>query len=584
MSLKGNSNEEKIWNFLMDKFNNAYGVAGLMGNLYVESGFRPNNLQNTFEKSLKLSDDEYTARVDSNVYTNFVRDKAGYGLAQWTYWSRKEALLKFAKEKKKSIGDLEMQLDFLYKELQGYKSVYEAIKNAKSISEASYVVLTEFERPADQGPKQQKTRADFGQKSYDKFVKEKPEKGNDMNNSPLVTYTRITKNKTSPRTHAIDTITIHCIVGQWTAQQCCDYFATTDRRCSSNYVVGKDGSIGLSVEEGDRSWCSSNSANDNRAITIEVASGTSEPYEVNDVALKALINLCADICKRNNIKELKWKGDKNLIGQVDKQNMTVHRWFANKSCPGNYLYERHGYIAEEVNKLLGVSSSSTPVQKEEPVKKPSNELKNGDIIKLKPNATYWDGRKIPSWVFTSTLYYRGTNENGVVFSTLKAGAITGVVKATSLLGNDAIEEPEVKPPVAQTPRYEEGEVIKLKPGATYWNGKAIPSWVFKTTLYYRGKTDNGIVFSTLKTGAITGVVKESSLEGYNSIPVSNNLPYMVKIMADVLNIRQGPGTNYKVVGAIRDRGTYTIVEENCGWGRLKSGAGWISLSYTQKRG
>ena len=93
-----------------------------------------------------------------------------------------------------------------------------------------------------------------------------------MSNSPLATYTRITKNKTSPRNHAIDTITIHCIVGQWTAKQGCDYFATTDRQCSANYVVGKDGSIGLSVDEKDRSWCSSNGTNDNRAITIEVAS------------------------------------------------------------------------------------------------------------------------------------------------------------------------------------------------------------------------------------------------------------------------------------------------------------------------
>ena len=121
-------------------------------------------------------------------------------------------------------------------------------------------------------------------------------------NSPLVTYTNITKNKTSPREHAIDTITIHCIVGQWTAKQGCDYFATTDRECSANYVVGKDGSIGLSVEEKDRSWCSSDRANDHRAITIEVASDTSEPYAVRDKAFAALIDLVTDICKRNNIK------------------------------------------------------------------------------------------------------------------------------------------------------------------------------------------------------------------------------------------------------------------------------------------
>ena len=189
----------------------------------------------------------------------------------------------------------------------------------------------------------------------------KNEGGNSgMSNSSLITYNNISPNKTSPRTHKIDTITIHCIVGQWTAKQGCDYFAKSSAQASANYVVGKDGSIGLCVEEKDRSWCSSNAANDHRAITIEVASDTTHPYAVTDKALSALIKLCADICKRNGIKKLLWKGDKSLIGQVDKQNMTVHRWFKQKACPGDYLYERHGYIADEVNKLLGASSSSTP--------------------------------------------------------------------------------------------------------------------------------------------------------------------------------------------------------------------------------
>ena len=178
-------------------------------------------------------------------------------------------------------------------------------------------------------------------------------------NSSLVTYKRLTNNRTSPRNHAIDTITIHCIVGQWTAKQGCDYFATTDRQCSANYVVGKDGSIGLSVEEKDRSWCSSNAANDNRAITIEVASDTTHPYAVTDKAYEALIELVADICKRNGIKKLLWKADKSLVGQVDKQNMTVHRWFANKSCPGEYLYSRHSDIAAKVNAMLGDSAGET---------------------------------------------------------------------------------------------------------------------------------------------------------------------------------------------------------------------------------
>lgn len=193
-----------------------------------------------------------------------------------------------------------------------------------------------------------------------------------MSNSPLATYTRITKNKTSPRNHAIDTITIHCIVGQWTAKQGCDYFATTDRQCSANYVVGKDGSIGLSVDEKDRSWCSSNGTNDNRAITIEVASDTTHPYAVTAKAYAALLDLVTDICKRNGIKKLVWSTNKNdRVNHRNGCNMTVHRDFANKACPGEYLYSRHGEIAAEVNRRLQGDSNGggvvvTPPAAEKP--------------------------------------------------------------------------------------------------------------------------------------------------------------------------------------------------------------------------
>lgn len=333
------------------------GVAGLMGNLYAESGLNPQNLQNTYEKRLGFTDAEYTAAVDSE-YSNFVRDSAGYGLAQWTYWSRKEAMLNYAKKTGASIGDLIMQLDFMYQELKGYVAVFQVLRTARTVKEASDIVLTRYERPADMSSSVKAKRASYGQAYYDAYANFTTEEGSTMSNSPLVTYTNITKNKTSPRNHAIDTVTIHCIVGQWTAKQGCDYFATTDRQCSANYVVGKDGSIGLSVDEADRSWCSSSRDNDNRAITIEVASDTDHPYAVTAEAYAALIDLLVDICQRNGIKQLLWKADKNLIGQVDQQNMTVHRWFANKACPGEYLYKRHGAIAEEVNKRLGVSSGT----------------------------------------------------------------------------------------------------------------------------------------------------------------------------------------------------------------------------------
>lgn len=175
-----------------------------------------------------------------------------------------------------------------------------------------------------------------------------------MSNSPLVSYTKISPNKSSPRNHKIDTVTIHCVVGQCSVETLGNVFAPTSRQASSNYGIGYDGRIGMYVEEKDRSWCSSNAANDNRAITIEVASDTKEPYAVTEKAYAALIDLLVDICKRNGIKELVWSTNKaDRVNHKNGCNMTVHRDYANKSCPGTYLYERHAQIASEVNKRLG---------------------------------------------------------------------------------------------------------------------------------------------------------------------------------------------------------------------------------------
>lgn len=249
-----------------------------------------------------------------------------------------------------------------------------------------------------------------------------------MSNSTLATYTRISPNNTSPRNHRIDTITIHCMAGNLTVERCGELFAKRTRMASSNYGIGSDGRIGLYVEEKDRSWCSSNKANDMRAVTIEVANdgGAATGWHVSDAAMTSLIALVTDICRRNGIKQLLWKGDKSLIGQVDKQNMTVHRWFKNKACPGDYLYGKHAYIAAEVNKHLGVTAAQP-----EPVQQPT-----------------------------------GT--------------------------------------------------------------------------------------------------------------------YKVRITANTLNVRAGAGTSYKVTTTVKKGGIYTITAEKNGWGKLKSGAGWISLKYTER--
>lgn len=181
-------------------------------------------------------------------------------------------------------------------------------------------------------------------------------------NSPLVHYVKLSPNHSGLRKHKIDTISIHCVVGHLSLQTLGNVFYSAARGASSNYGIDDAGRIAMFVEEKNRSWCTSSNSNDQRAITIEVASDTFTPYKITDGAMQGLIQLCADICKRNGIPKLLWRGDKSLIGRVDLQNLTVHRWFAAKACPGDFIYDRLGFIAQEVNKILNnVTSKPTPI-------------------------------------------------------------------------------------------------------------------------------------------------------------------------------------------------------------------------------
>lgn len=365
-------------------------------------------------------------------------------------------------------------------------------------------------------------------------------------NSSLVTYTKISSNKNSPRNHIIDTITIHCIVGQWTAKQGCDYFASITG-ASCNYVVGKDGSIGLCVDEKDRSWCSSSASNDHRAVTIEVASDTYEPYKVTDAALVALIELVADICKRNGIKKLVWSTNKaDRINHRNGCNMTVHRDFADKSCPGEYLYSKHGFIANEVNKKLGAVVTAATSGK--------------TLYRIRK--TWTDAASQVGAFYNFDSAQKACDAAGPEYYVFDAnGKAVYPVKIT----------------------FENGDQIKLATGAKYDSGKTIPSWVINSKLYYRGEqADGDIIFSTQPTGAITGVVPRKYVT-----KVEVFKPYLVKVTADSLNIRKNPGTNYPIVGKITNKGIYTIVDEKPGqgatmWLLLKSGAGYIASDYTKK--
>lgn len=522
MALTGSTNEQKIWNYLKSKLNNNYGVAGLMGNLYAESGLNPQNLQNSFEKKLGYIDTTYTQAVDNGTYSNFVRDSAGYGLAQWTYWSRKQNLLNYIQGKKLSIGDLEGQLDFLYQELStSYPTVLTSLKNATTVLAASNIVLLQFEKPADQSATVQQKRAQYGQTYYDKYATTSTtnsNKGdNKMSNSSLVNCTVKSPNHSGARTHKIDRISPHCVVGQLTAENIGGCFTSSSRQASCNYGIGKDGRVVLVVDEANRSWCTSSNANDQRAVTIECASDTTAPYAFNNTVYNKLIDLCADICKRNGKTKLLWFADKNTaLNYNPKSNemvLTVHRWFANKSCPGDWLMNRMQDLANKVNAKLGSGTVSTPT----PSAPTTATNKNYPAVPFTIN------------VIVSDLNIRKT-PNGVV-----TGKYTGK-------GTFTISEVQ-------------NGWGKLKSGA---------GWIY------------------LENASYVTIGKTVAGSSSNASKPATSASYLVKVTADALNIRKGPGTNYGTNGSITNKGTYTIVQTQGNWGKLKSGAGWICLDYTKK--
>ena len=312
-------------------------------------------------------------------------------------------------------------------------------------------------------------------------------------NSKLVPYTKLSPNHSGQRTHSIDCITPHCVVGQLSCESICGCFSSPSRQASCNYGIGKDGRISLCVEEKNRSWCSSSNANDQRAVTIECASDMSEPYAMNNSVYNSLMRLCIDICKRNGKKKLLWLGSKdktlNYAPKSDEMVLTVHRWFANKSCPGNWLYSRLGELATKVTTELSESTSS-------------------------------DGKK----------------------------------------------------PVTQMYRIRKS-----------WSDAKSQIGAYKVLANAKKKADENAGFKVFDASG--NVVYSAATK-----PVSDHTAgtsYKVQIDIANLNIRKGPGTNYDKTGQFTGKGIFTIVQEAKGegatrWGKLKSGAGWISLDFAKK--
>lgn len=405
-------------------------------------------------------------------------------------------------------------------------------------------------------------------------------------NSPLVNYTRISPNKTTNRNHAIDTITIHCVVGQCSVETLGEIFSKPSKQASSNYGIGYDGRIGMYVEEKDRSWCSSSGSNDNRAITIEVASDTTSPYAVNSKAYASLIKLVTDICKRNGIKELKWKADKSLIGQVDKQNMTVHRWFANKSCPGEYLYSRMGKIAEEVNKNLGVEDSSDETVKPDTGNTTAYTFSAGDLVSIASDAKYYNGSNIPNWVKNKKWYVKEISGNRAVIDKSEDGK-NSIESPVNVKYLKLVKAGQQQNSNDTNSTIKTGDLVSITSDAKYYNGSNIPGWVKNKKWYVIEVSGDRAVIDKSEDGE-NSICSSISTKYLKIVTDKSDLPYLVRVDINNLNIRKGPGTNYSLTGAYTGVGAFTIVEvsngtgSKTGWGRLKSGAGWICLDFTKR--
>ena len=300
-------------------------------------------------------------------------------------------------------------------------------------------------------------------------------------NSSMVSYTKLSPNHSGQRTHSIDRITPHCVVGQCSVETLGNIFLPASRQASSNYGIGVDGRVGMYVEEKNRSWCSSSNANDQRAVTIECASDTKSPYAFKDAVYQTLIKLCVDICKRNGKKKLLWLGDKtktlNYSPKADEMVLTVHRWFANKSCPGDWLYARLGDLASKVTASL--ADSSKPAAS-------TGKVKAGNLVTI-TGGTYYGGKAIPAWVKKLKWYVLEVSGDRAVINKDESGkyAIMSPVKVSDLAV--AGEKP------AST--YRTHTVVK---GDTLWD--IAERYLGKGSRYSEMKTLNGLTSNVIYSG------------------------------------------------------------------------------------
>lgn len=530
MALTGTTNEEKIWNFLYKNIKNKYGVAGLMGNLYAESALNPGDLEDKYNKELGLTDQQYTSKVDNGTYNNFIKDSAGYGLAQWTYWTRKKAMLEYARSVKKSIGDLEMQLDFLIIDLKLYEEVWNTLLSAKSVREASDMVLLKYEIPYDRSTKVQELRASYGMTYYNKYANEKVETKKQENEDLLNMYSKSSFAK---------------------------YLISTSTHYISNSGSDERGTYrgGAAGDQTENEWQIRTWYNRPWSCVLRYSKNPKVGLTLAELGVKAALN--NKIGYDQDQRDTYWQQLKKA--NYDPAKITTA---CESDCSAGVIANTKaaGYILN-ISALKDLSSTYTGNMRV------GYKAIGFDVLTDKK---YLNGTQylLPGDILLNDDHHTATN--------LTVGSLalsTPITSTPAIIGNETSLKINSKGEAVKT-------MQKMLIACGYSCGSAGADGDFgKQTLaaVRKFQAENGLAIDGIygpKTKAKLELVYKNLKTSFKS--------YMVKVTANSLNIRSGPGTNYKIVGTIEDKGVYTIVDKTGTWGKLKSGAGWISLNYTKK--
>lgn len=536
-------NEKVIWDYLKSKGLNDYAIAGLMGNLKAESNLDPKNLQNSFNKKFGMTDDEYVNGVDNGTYNNFVHDGAGFGLAQWTYYSRKQKLLNFCKEKKTSIGDLQMQLDFLYTELStGYTSVWKALLNATSILEASNVVLLKFEKPANQSEAVQHARENNGIKFYEAYASKQTE------NKVVETTTAVTKGGTKMKDYSkyINSTGTH-------------YISNSGSDENKAYKNGKAGDQ-TGHEWELKSWY-------NRPWTVVLR------YEKDPRVGWLMANLSCAAALNNKIGY-----DQNQRGTYwtqlkaagyNPENITVA---CEEDCTAGVTAN-----TKACGHILGIAALENLSTSIYSATMKSNFVKAGFTALTASKYLTSFKHLLPGDV----LLYEGHHA--------AANVTLGASVKGSYVVPDMSKVPEIK--------TEEAKPVKV----ITVSGDPIGKATAKQGMHIRDDSNtDGNSLKVVSKGTVVDVyelldngwmkVKVGSLVGYTSnrnnayyTYVANPVGYAAQVVGGSLNVRKGSGTNYGVKKVIHNGDKVTVYKEQNGFGCIDEKENlWCSLKYLKK--